>query len=177
MAKKKLTNEQRDQILQWLAAGYATRVIQGKIEAQNAAEPGSPGAGLAPWPEITQQTMSYYRVTYGPTIEQLAADRHERALAQGLAAKAERIARLAALADELESILWQPDKNGRLWNIKAWRETLADIAAEMGHRRQGIDVTIERELDQLLTVLQENLDESTYARILAAIAGRQTAAE
>jgi hypothetical protein len=27
------------------------------------------------------------------------------------------------------------DKNGRLWNERAWRQTLADIATEMGERR------------------------------------------
>jgi hypothetical protein len=28
-----------------------------------------------------------------------------------------------------------PDKNGRLWNERAWRQPLDDIAAEMGERR------------------------------------------
>ena len=27
-----------------------------------------------------------------------------------------------------------PDKNGRLWNERAWRQTLDDIAAVMGER-------------------------------------------
>jgi hypothetical protein len=36
------------------------------------------------------------------------------------------------IPDEMHFVL---DKNGRPWNERAWRQTLDDIAAEMGERR------------------------------------------
>ena len=35
----------------------------------------------------------------------------------------------------LDALPWVPDKNRRLWNERAYRQTLADIAEEMGERR------------------------------------------
>jgi len=59
----------------------------------------------------------------------------ERALTEGLALRAERVAKLKEHAAILDEMRFVPDKNGRLWNERAWRQTLADIAEEMGERR------------------------------------------
>ena len=177
MAAPKLTNEQRSLILEWIAADYSGELILHWIHERREAVPyvdGKPVPELANpegWPEITKQTLAYYRTNYGKTIETLRKERHTAALDSGLALKAERIQRLKEHADKLEVIKWTPDDKGRLWNEKAWREVLDDIAREMGHRRQGIDITLERELEAFLDRLRDNLDEDTYARVLALAAG------
>lgn len=73
-------------------------------------------------------------------ISKLRTERRETAAATGLALKEERIARLKEHADKLEAIKWQANrKTGRLHNEKAWRETLDEIAREMGDRKTGIE--------------------------------------
>jgi hypothetical protein len=125
MAKQKLTNEQRGTLLEWLAADYDWRLIKKWFDERQ-------------WPELSRNTISYYRKSRNIDIEQLRGDRRLKALYTGLALKSERIARLTRHADELEAIKWEPDEHGRLWNEKAWRETLGEIAAEVGDRKQGI---------------------------------------
>ena len=132
MAKKKLSHEQQAALLEWLAADYDWRLIRDWFAEKK-------------WPTITRATASYYRTTYAIDIERLRAERLDSALNRGLALKEERIARLAAHADELEKIKWVPDKNGRLWNEAAWRETLGEIAAEMGHRKQAVELSWQEE--------------------------------
>jgi len=127
MAKKKLSHEQQAALLEWLAADYDWRLIRDWFAEKE-------------WPAITRAAASYYRTTYSIDIDRLRSERLDSALTRGLALKEERIARLAAHADELEKIKWVPDKNGRLWNEAAWRETLGEIASEMGHRKQAITV-------------------------------------
>jgi len=127
MAAPKLTEEQREALLTWLAAEYDTRLIRKWFAARE-------------WPELSRAAFTYYRKRHGVDIEALRVERRNYALNSGVALLAERVARLAAHADELEAIKWIPDEHGRLWNEKAWRETLDDIAKEMGHRRQGLDV-------------------------------------
>ena len=127
MAKNKLSHEQRAALLEWLAADYDWRLIRDWFAEKE-------------WPSITRAAASYYRTTYAIDIDRLRSERLDSALTKGLALKEERIARLASHADELEKIKWVPDKNGRLWNEAAWRETLGEIAAEMGHRKQAITV-------------------------------------
>lgn len=173
MAAPKLTAEQRAQVLEWIAADYDT-----KLMLRWMAESRLPShADREPWPEVSSADIRYYRKRYGAAIAELRTARHAAALDSGLALKAERVARLKAHADALEQIKWQPDDKGRLWNEKAWREVLDDIAREMGHRRQGVDVTLERELEIFLDRLRDNLDEATYARVLALASGPAAAGD
>jgi hypothetical protein len=79
--------------------------------------------------------LAYYRERWRASIEQARASRTERALTEGLALRAERVAKLKEHAEVLDALRFVPDKNGRLWNEKAYRQTLADIAEEMGERR------------------------------------------
>lgn len=179
MAAPKLSDEQRSVVLEWIAADYSGDLILHWIAQRRATKVPIPDEGpekfsLNPegWPEITKQTLAYYRKSYGQTIKSLREKRHTAALDTGLALKAERVAQLKELADQIKMILWVADpKSGRLWNVTVWREILDDIAREMGHRRQGIDITLERELEAFLDRLRDNLDEETYARVLALAAG------
>jgi hypothetical protein len=128
MAAPKLNDEQREALLTWLAAEYDTRLIRSWFTANG-------------WPELARSAFAYYRKTYGKAIADLRVERRLRALDSGLALREERVARLVRHADELDQIKWVPDDKGRLWNEKAWRETLDDIAKEMGHRKQGVELT------------------------------------
>jgi hypothetical protein len=124
--KNKLTNEQKSALLEWIAADYDWRLIRGWFRDNG-------------WPEITRANVSYYRKRYSSAANVVREERYREALGAGLAIKAERVKRLKKHADELESIKWEPDKNGRLWNEKAWRETLTQIAEELGQLKQQIE--------------------------------------
>lgn len=126
MAAPKLDEEQREALLTWLAADYDSRLIRKWFAANE-------------WPELSRAGFAYYRKRHSDEIETLRSERRKSALNTGLALKEERVARLAAHADELEAIKWIPDANGKLNNEKAWRETLADIASELGHRKQVVE--------------------------------------
>ena len=162
MAKNKLNKEQRDQLLEWCAADYSpTLIITWFVKRE--------------WPELTTQAISYYRKRSKAAIEQLRTERHAAALSSGLALKAERVQRLKEHADKLEAIKWAPGENGKLWNEKAWREVLDDIAKEVGQRRAGIDMSLESELGAMLDLLQSQLTPEEYARVVAVIAGATAA--
>lgn len=129
MAKPKLTNEQREILLTWLAADYDWRLIATWFTERE-------------WPAITRQAVHYYRQQHLDEIEALRKERHVEALTRGLALKEERVARLKQHADELEAIKWVPDpKTGKLHNEKVWRETLDDIAKEVGGRANRQEIT------------------------------------
>lgn len=163
MAKNKLTQDQRDQLLEWCAADYSpTLIIQWFKQRE--------------WPDLTLPAISHYRKSKATAakIETLRDARLSAALGRGLALKAERIQRLKEHADALEAIKWSADDNGRYGNEKAWRETLDDIAREMGHRRAGVDLTLEREIEAFLDRLRDNLPPEIYARVVALAAGGAT---
>ena len=164
MAAPKLSTEQQQALREWCAAEYGGPLIKKWFKERD-------------WPELSDATLTYYRQRFAPEIEAARAERRGAALNSGLALKEERIQRLKDHADELEAIKWLPDEKGRLWNEKAWRETLDDIAKEMGHRRQGVDLTLERELEAFLDRCKNNLSPEEYARLLALAAGGTTPGE
>lgn len=160
MAAQKLTTEQRAQLLEWVAADYSSDLIAGWFLTRE-------------WPELTRPAITYYRRQFKEQIVALREARHTAALDSGLALKAERVERLKEHADKLEAIKWVPGDKGRLWNEKSWRETLDDIAKEMGHRRTGLDISTQ-EIEKFLDTLKSNLSEDEYARIVALAAGAET---
>lgn len=111
----------------WLAADYDTRLIKKFFERQEG------------WPEISYELVYYYRDKHRVKIEELRVARRESAINTGLALREERVARLKEHADALEAIKWETDEKGRMWNEKAWRETLEAIATEVGHRKQTVE--------------------------------------
>jgi hypothetical protein len=123
MAAPRLTDEQHDALLTWLAAEYSYALIGKWFEKRG-------------WKPLALSTLSYYRDQLSDEIAAARKARRDSALNRGLALKEERVQRLQEHADELEAIKWVADEKGRLWNEKAWRETLADIAAETGGRKQ-----------------------------------------
>jgi hypothetical protein len=159
----KLTIEQKSALLEWLSAEYSGPLIRKWFKERD-------------WPELTDPAFSYYRIQWADDIEAARKERRDSALNTGLARKEERVKRLVEHADELEAIKWLPDEKGRLWNEKAWRETLDDIAKEMGHRRTGVDVdVIDRERTDLLKQLKTSLPAEIYAQVAAALlAGDRT---
>lgn len=164
MAAPKLSKQQRLQLTKWIAADYSFDTITIWFKQRE-------------WPELTPAALTYYRKRDRATIDQLREARHAAALTTGLALKVERIQRLKEHADALDAIKWAAGENGRLWNEKAWRETLDDIAREMGHRRAGVDLTLEREIEAFLDRLKDNLSPEEYARIVALAAGGATPGE
>jgi hypothetical protein len=156
MAAPKLTNEQRTQLLAWLAAEYSETLIRRWFLASD-------------WPTLSSAALSHYRKRWATEIAEARAARRGTAISAGLALKEERVRRLAEHADELEAIKWLPDDKGRLWNEKAWRETLDDIAKEMGERRPDIEGKLITFLDQLRDILSPE----DYARALARFAAGQ----
>lgn len=164
MAAPKLSEEQRLQLLEWCAADYSPALIIKWFADRE-------------WETIGPSAISYYRKRNQKQIERLRETRHAAALTTGLALKVERIERLKEHADKLDEIKWTAGENGRYWNEKAWRETLDDIAKEMGHRRQGVDLTLEKELEAFLDRCKDNLPPEDYARLLALAAGGATPGE
>lgn len=141
-ARRDLTPEQQSLLLEWLAADFpAVGIKRGFVER----------GWLAP----SDRMLSYYRRDFAADLAALRAARRESALTSGLARKEERVAALVDHANALRSIVWITDDKGRLWNEKAWRETLDDIARELGERasrheisgRDGGPITFERKPD------------------------------
>lgn len=153
MAAPKLENEQQNVLLTYLTAEYSGGIIRKWFADRE-------------WPELSDATLSYYREKWATKIEAARAERRGGALTTGLALKEERVKRLVEHADELEAIKWLPDDKGRMWNEKSWRETLDDIAKEMGHRRTGVDVAT-KELEEFLDRAKNNLPAEQYAALLA----------
>lgn len=152
MAAHALNEEQRQQLVLWLAAGYSGPLIQQCFAARG-------------WKSVSLQAIHHYRDRYREAIEERSALRLEAAFDAGLAQKEARIKALVQHAETLEELKWVPDEKGKLHNEKAWRETLDDIAKEMGHRRQGVDLfqtfgkMTDAELDDYITAARQALAE------------------
>lgn len=130
----KLTAEQREALLTWLAADYSIKLILHWFSERQ-------------WPAISRQAVEYHREQVRDEIDRLREERRSKALTTGLALKEERVERLKAHADDVEEIKWVPDEKGKLWNLAEWRATLDDIAKEMGHRRAGVDLNADINAD------------------------------
>lgn len=122
----RLNDDERALLLQLLAAGFRESVIHNFFAA----------ADKKP---LSSSTISYYRQQWAKQLAEAKAKRIDEALTSGLALKAERIAALKEHAELLGQIRFVSDKNGRLWNERAWRQTLEDIAIEMGERKPKND--------------------------------------
>jgi hypothetical protein len=164
MAAPVLTDEQKQKLIEWLAAGYSGPLIQQCFLARG-------------WKPIAQPSIHYYRDQHRETIDTRSRERLEAAFDAGLAQKEARIKALVQHAETLQELKWTPDEKGKLHNEKAWRETLADIAQEMGHRRQGVDLfttfgkMTDAELDEYIAAAQRALLEDSAGDPALAAAG------
>lgn len=130
----RLTRWQRATVLKYIAADYSSGTVLLLLAKLNA--DGFPHReGDEPFPVISESALGYYRSKYREDLIRLRTERLEAAMISGCAVKAERIARLCQHADELEPLKWVVAESGKMWNEKAWRETLDDIAREMGERK------------------------------------------
>jgi hypothetical protein len=124
--RKVLNEEQKESLVEWIAAGYSNDLIAKRFRDNG-------------WGDIDRHRISVLRVEYGATVEQVKAIRYSTAMENGLSQIQEIIARLEEHADELEYRKWHRDKAGRFPNEKAWRETLELIADLMGFKHIGVE--------------------------------------
>lgn len=157
MAAPRLTVEQRVKLLELLAAGYSEPAIAALFE-------------LYGWKPPTAPLLHYYRRRHRERIRRVADEREVRAITSGLALRAERVAKLCEHADELEAIMWVPDPlTGRYHNAQAWRETLRDIAHEMGDRARNLDYVAERVTTEILDRIRPQVSPSAYRELVNAL--------
>jgi predicted CopG family antitoxin len=147
MAANVLTEEQRITLIEWLAAGYPEPLIQQMFAARG-------------WKQVSRQAVDHHREQHREAIEQRRREREAAAYDAGLAQRDVRVRFLVKHAEALAEVAWTPDDKGKLHNEKALRECLDDIAREMGHRRQGIDLAqtfgkmSDEELDEYIAAAQ-----------------------
>lgn len=142
MAAPVLTPEQRDKLLTWVIAGFPAPLIHSLFRAHG-------------WQEIEPGSIQHYRNKHRDQIEARFKERMDAAWDAGLAQREARVRALVDHAAKLEEIMWLPDDKGKLHNEKAWRETLDDIAKELGHRRAGVDVNVSNLTDSQLAAEAE----------------------
>ena len=145
----RLQKEQRNQLLEWVAAGLESGEINHLAGT------------FAPPFSVSRAQVDYYRKTRKVNIRELIKDEQFDALTSGLSIKAERVKRLQLLAaliekDLFEGVLWTKDVkmigsgeyqeriefeefNGA--EVVQYRGVLDDIAKELGHRVQRQEVT------------------------------------
>jgi hypothetical protein len=129
MAAPVLSEEQRLALVEWLAAGHPEPLIHMLFQARG-------------WKPIHHSSIGFHRDRHREEIDRRRKEREARAYDAGLAQRDARIKALVRHAETLQQIMWQADEKGKLHNEKAWRETLDDIAKELGHRRSGVDLSV-----------------------------------
>jgi hypothetical protein len=122
LAAPKLCEEQRIHLLEWLAAGNPYVLIVQKFLARG-------------WEPISIDGIKYHHQRHKEAIDRRRQEREEAAFDRGYAQWQTRVKALVYHAENLDDVKWLPDEKGKLHNEKAWRETLDDIAKEMGHRK------------------------------------------
>ncbi len=126
MAAPVLSEEQKAKLVEWLVAGFPEPLIRALFVNHG-------------WEPLAQQSLTHYRKRHREAIEARLKEHMDAAFDSGLAQREARVRALVGHAEKLEAVMWLPDEKGKLHNEKAWRETLDDIAREMGHRRLGVD--------------------------------------
>jgi hypothetical protein len=144
--KSKLSDEQREALLEWMAEGLTTKEINDR------------SLKFVPPFEVSSQLVYQYRIDYGEPLQELMSRNEMAALRTGLAVKAnrlEKLQRLAALLEEdllTKMLTWTEDKKMvgnetvtfKQFNaaeIKELRGLLDDIAKETGGRVLKADIT------------------------------------
>jgi len=147
--RNKLTKDQRDQLLKWVAEGLDTREINGRAD------------DLEPPFHVSRAQVDYYRRTRGIKLQEIAQSAEYDALKTGLALKEERVKRLTLLAALLEEdlfggVLWTNDvkmigsgdyqekiefEEFNASEVIQYRGVIDDIAKEVGGRVQRQEVT------------------------------------
>ena len=131
------------------------------MEGLQSGEINDRAATFVPPFQVKRDQLTYYRKTRDADIKALIKSGEQDALSEGLATVAERVKKLKQLASLMESdlfggFLWLDDVKGvgsgdaaitvdfekfNAAEVSAYRETLNDIAKEMGHRVQRTEVS------------------------------------
>lgn len=151
-----MTSEQREALIGWIAADYSEPAIRKLWQDRG-------------WEQVSGTLIDYYRKQLKPEIEAARKARHESALNRGLALKEERVARLSAVAEEVELVIFERDGRGRFKHLRDWRELMNDIAAEMGHRRPGAEEISAQLAAMILDDLQKKLEPEVFAVVFRAL--------
>ncbi len=136
MAAPVLNVEQRQKLIEWLVAGFPYSLICGLFRTHG-------------WEPLEESSLNHYRQRHREAIQAAVDARMASAWDAGLAQREARVKALCAHAAHLEEIKWTPDEKGKLHNEKAWRETLNDIAKEMGHRTVNANLNLSGSLEIL----------------------------
>lgn len=145
----RLLKNQKETLLTWISEGLQSDEINLRA------------AVFDPPFDVSRQQVDWYRSTRAKSIAAMSASAEHDALTTGLALKSNRVMKLQQLATLMEADIF----GGFLWTdqvkmigsgpfakevdyeefntaeVQQYRGTLDDIAKEMGHRRQGIDVS------------------------------------
>ena len=127
---KRLTKQQRNLIMMWLAAGFTARETAAKAEEQ----------GII----VSYQTVAKYKPKIIPQIADIVEQKETSALKQGIAIKENRVQKLADMEALMYDSICQRVKSGYSVDalIREWRGLLDDVAKEMGDRRNVNNNTI-----------------------------------
>lgn len=120
---KRLTKQQRNLIMMWLAAGFTARETAAKAEEQ----------GIV----VSFQTVAKYKPKIIPQIADIVEQKETSALKQGIAIKENRVQKLAEMEALVYESIRQRVANGYSVEalIREWRGLLDDAAKEMGERK------------------------------------------
>lgn len=170
----RLKKSQKEALLSWISEGLQTDEINERAAAEE------------PPFRVSRQQVDWYRDRRAVDIKAIQQAGEHDALTTGLAIKAERVRKLQQLAALMERDLF----GGFLWTdqikmigsgdaqqeveyeefntaeVQQYRGTLDDIAKEMGHRRQGLDIATQ-ELEAFLDRAKAKLPPEQYAAFLA----------
>jgi hypothetical protein len=151
-------------LLTWVAEGLST------LEINERASKFSPAFA------VSKQQVDYYRKTRQVQLQVIQSIDESKALTEGYASKEHRVYKLSLVAallekDILGGMIWVSDVKGvgagpaaevvsydyfNKAEIEAYRELLADIAAEMGDRSKALALTDPKGGPATLTVIYQD---------------------
>ena len=145
----RLQKAQKEGVLRWIAEGLKSDEMNERA------------LGFIPPFQVSRRQVTYYRNTRRADIEALVKAGEQDALSEGLARRGERVTKLKMLAALLEKdlfggFLWLQQEKGigsgavakivdyeefNRTEVEAYRGVLDDIARELGHRRQEMNLS------------------------------------
>lgn len=163
---ERLKKNQKEALLAWIAEGLESDEINERA------------AKFKPPFSVTRQNVDRYRKRVAVDLEEIRRAGSLNALSEGLALKEVRVKRLQHLAALMErdlfgGFLWTEQVKGlgggefmqvvdyeefNAAEVREYRGVLDDIAKEMGHRRQGIDLGGEVKVTDARDRLAHKLD-------------------
>jgi hypothetical protein len=156
---------QREALLAWISDGLQTDEINERA------------AAFSPPFSVSRQQVDHYRKTREVKLKEIVARGEDDALTTGLALRSERVRKLKMLAARMERDLFGEGRADRLWvqdvkalgsgpwmtvvdfetfnaaEVRQYRETLDDIAKEVGERSTKVEHTGKDGEDLMLSIV------------------------